>query len=42
MVQAQDGATAGKDFSQQILGGRELPEDELWDVLTNNLRQVMA
>ncbi|MFB6092247.1 MAG: hypothetical protein ABEK02_04460 [Haloquadratum sp.] len=35
------GETSGTDFSQEIVGGKRLPEDELWDVLTANLRQVM-
>ena len=41
MATSEAGTTADKDFSQEIVNGKALPEDELWDVLTSNLRQVM-
>jgi methyl-accepting chemotaxis protein len=41
MAKSQDGSTAGRDLSQPIRGGKDVPEEGLWDVLTSNLRQVM-
>jgi methyl-accepting chemotaxis protein len=41
MATQERGSTSGIDFSQEILEGKELGEEALRDVLSNNIRQIM-